>query len=46
MITREGEIEASLWAWYSFSEFWVEILNDKDWVACQIEDIKKFYLGF
>ena len=31
-------------AWFSFSEFSVELLNAKDWVVYQIEDVKKFYL--
>ena len=29
---------------FSFSEFWVELLNAKDWDVYQIEAIKKLYL--
>ena len=31
-------------AWFSFSEFLVELLNAKDWAVYQIEAFKKFYL--
>ena len=31
-------------AWFSFSEFWVKLLNTKGWVVYQIEAIKKLYL--
>ena len=30
-------------AWFSFSEFLVELLNAKDWAIYQIEAFKKFY---
>ena len=33
-------------AWFSFSEFWVELLNAKGWVVYQIEAIKKLYLVY
>ena len=33
------------WSQVSFSEFWVELLNAKDWAVYQIEAIKKFYLA-
>ena len=32
------------WSQVSFSEFWVELLNAKNWAAYQIEANKKLYL--
>ena len=32
------------WSQVSFSEFWVELLNAKDWAVYQIEANKKLYL--
>ena len=32
--------------WFSFSEFWIELLNAKGWVVYQIEAIKKLSLVY
>ena len=45
MITRKGGGGRKLKPIsFSFSEFWLELLNAKDWVVYQIETIKKLYL--
>ena len=46
MITPEGGGGNLKPAWFSFSEFWVELLNAKGWVVYQIEAIKKLYLVY
>ena len=33
-------------AWFSFSVFWVELLNSKGWVVYQIEAFRKLYLVY